>query len=65
MCAVAIASRGVRHPAVFGITRTFRLRTSSKKPMPELARADSRRTETVTMLAPEALTESVITLGEG
>ena len=33
--------------------------------MPELARADSRRTETVTMLAPAALTESAMTFGEG
>ena len=65
ICAVVIASRGVRQPAVLGITRTPSDLISSKKRWPVLARAASRRTDTVTMPAREACTALAITCGEG
>ncbi len=65
ICAVVMASRGVRQPAVFGITRTPSDLMSSKKRWPVPARAVSRRTETVTMPACEACTALAIICGEG
>jgi hypothetical protein len=63
--AVAIASRGVRQPAVLGITRTPSALISSKKRVPVLPLACSRRTDTVTTPTREALTASLKTCGEG
>ena len=64
-----MASLGVRQPAVLGSTRTPSSLIRSKKRWPVVwpapARAISRRSDTVTISAPEAFTASLITCGEG
>ncbi len=65
ICAVAMASLGVRQPAVLGSTATPSALIRSKKRWPGAARAVSRRSDTVTIEAPEALTAWLMTCGEG
>ena len=65
MCAVVTASLTVRQPAVLGSTRTPSAPISSRKRSPMRPRACSRRSETVTMPAPDACTALASTCGEG
>ena len=55
----------VRQPAVLGSTRTPSCSINSQKPWPVRARADSRRSETVTISVPEASTARRKISGEG
>ena len=63
--AVVTASRTLRQPAVFGSTVTPSSRISDQNASPVLPPAASRRSDTVTMLAPEARIASCMIAGEG
>ena len=65
ICAVVTASFTVRQPAVLGRKRTPSERTRSRKRSPERPRACSRRSDAVTMPAPEASTARESTCGDG
>ena len=63
--AVVTASRTLRQPAVFGSTVTPSSRISDQNASPVLPPAASRRSDTVTMLAPDARMASCMMAGEG
>ena len=64
MCAVVTASFTLRQPAVLGSTRTPSAFTSDQKLSPARLPPASRRSDTVAIAAPEALTLSASTAGE-
>jgi hypothetical protein len=61
----AIASFGERQPAVFGRIFVPSARIKDQKLSPVRPRAVSRRSDTVTMLAPEARIASCMIAGDG
>ena len=63
--AVVTASRTLRQPAVFGSTVTSSSRISDQNASPVLPPAASRRSDTVTMPAPEARIAACMIAGEG
>ena len=63
--AVVTASRTLRQPAVFGSTVTSSSRISDQNASPVLPPAASRRSDTVTMLAPEARIAPCMIAGDG
>ena len=63
--AVVTASRTLRQPAVFGSTVTSSSRISDQNASPVLPPADSRRSDTVTISAPEARIAACMIVGDG
>src|SRR6202035_5019480 len=63
--AVVTASRTVRQPAVFGSTVTPSSRISDQNASPVLPPAASRRSDTVTISAPEARIAPCMIAGDG
>ena len=63
--AVVTASRTLRQPAVFGSTVTSSSRISDQNASPVLPPAASRRSDTVTISAPEARIAACMIAGEG